>query len=484
MTQVNPHAHTASSSHQPLSFIEKAGYGCGDMASNLYLGVVNVFLLYYYTDIWGIDPASAAFMFLVTKIIDAVSDPAMGLIADRTQSRWGRYRPYLLWMAIPLGLLGYLLFLGPDLSTTGKLVFAYLSYSLMMLAYTAINVPYSALLAVISPSEEERVKATQFRFIFASLGTLLVGATTKPLVNYLGGGDEVLGFRLAMLLFSALAVLLFWITFITTQERIQPEKQESNVKDDFAVLLENKSWIVLAIAGILVIIGFVSRLSSVTFYAKYYMQLGEESVLWWMDGSTLIITCGSLGQLIGALLSPTFLKFMEKKTLMIYANGVFALSVLATYVLSPEQYALTLVFYTIGIFTFGIMITLLFAMYTDCAEYGEWKSGKNNAGLTVSASMFSLKAGSAIGSAIPAAILAMFAFNAKLDTQPLEAIEGIQLMFNVVPALFFVVAGALMVAYQIDQTLLAQIEKDLNARRAEKLVNQSLDQSPKESEEA
>ena len=470
MTQANTHsgASNEASIHTPLSFIEKAGYGCGDMASNLYLGVVNVFLLYYYTDIWGIDPASAAFMFLITKIIDAVSDPAMGLIADRTQSRWGRYRPYLLWVAIPLGILGYLLFLGPDFSTSGKLAFAYVSYSLMMLAYTAINVPYSALLAVISPSEEERVKATQYRFIFASLGTLLVGATTKPLVNYLGGGDEVTGFRLAMILFSVLSVLLFWITFITTKERIQPERKESNVKDDFAVLLDNRSWIVLALAGILIIIGLVSRLSSLTFYAKYYMNLGEDSFLWWMDGSTLMITCGFLGQLVGALLSPTFLKFLEKRTLMIYSNFIFAGSILATDFLSPEQYGLTLSLYTLGIFTFGIMITLLFAMYTDCAEYGEWKSGQNNAGLTVSASMFSLKAGSAIGSAIPASILAMFAFDAKLDVQSAEAVEGIQLMFNMVPAVFCVIAGALMFFYKIDQALLAQIEQELNARRAEK----------------
>ena len=138
---MNTSAQDAQNTNEPLSLLEKIGYGCGDMASNLYLGVVNVFLLYYYTDIWGIDPAAAGFMFLVTKVIDAVSDPAMGLIADRTQTRWGRYRPYLLWMAVPLGLLGYLLFLGPDLSTSGKLIFAYVSYSLMMLAYTAINVP-------------------------------------------------------------------------------------------------------------------------------------------------------------------------------------------------------------------------------------------------------------------------------------------------------------------------------------------------------
>lgn len=455
---------------KPLSFEEKVGYGVGDMASNFYMGVINVFLLYYYTDVWGISPASAAFMFLITKVIDAVSDPAMGLIADRTRSRWGRYRPYLLWGALPCGLLGYLLFLGPDLSETGKLIFAYVSYSLVMLAYTAINVPYSALLAVISPSAEERTKATQFRFIFASLGTLLVGAMTRPLVAYLGGGSEVLGFRLTMLLYAGISVVLFWITFASTQERIQPEKQEkeTSVRDDFKVLLKNISWIVLAISGILVVIGLVSRISSVAFYTKYYMGTGDEKAFLWMDPATLIITSGFVGQLVGALVSPFLLKVFEKRALMIIANLVCSASMFATYFLSHEQYALTLALYTLGIFSFGVIITLLFAMYTDCAEYGEWVSGKNSAGLTVSASMFSLKAGSAIGSALPASILAIFSFNRDLPKQAPETIEGIQLMFSMVPAIFFCIAGLLMIAYRIDNALLREIETTLKERRAQR----------------
>ncbi|MCL4162419.1 UNVERIFIED_CONTAM: hypothetical protein GTU68_037638, partial [Idotea baltica] len=242
------------------------------MASNFYMGFFNIFLLYYYVDVWGISPSGAATMFLVTKVIDAVSDPTMGIIADRTNTRWGKYRPYLLWMAIPYALLGYLLFLGPDFSQTGKLVFAYVSYSLIMLAYTAINVPYSALLAVISPVSEERTKATQFRFIFASLGTLIVGASAKPLVDLLGGGDEVLGFRLTICLFAVLSMLLFVLTFISTKERIKPEKHSTSIKEDMAVLIRNSSWIILAISSILIVVGLVARISSTAFYTKYNMQ--------------------------------------------------------------------------------------------------------------------------------------------------------------------------------------------------------------------
>lgn len=450
----------------PLSFIEKVGYGVGDMASNFYMGFFNIFLLYYYVDVWGISPAGAATMFLVTKVIDAVSDPTMGLIADRTNTKWGKYRPYILWMAVPYALLGYLLFLGPDLSQTGKLIFAYVTYSLVMLVYTAINVPYSALLAVISPISEERTKATQYRFIFASLGTLIVGASAKPLVDWLGGGDEVLGFRLTIVLFAILALILFFFTFASTRERIQPKKHNTSIKDDMNVLRKNISWIILAVCSILIVVGLVARISSTAFYAKYNMAYEGEKALWWMDHASLIITSGFVGQLFGALLTPSFLKFFDKRSLMIVFNLVFAGSIFATYFIPVDQYILTLIFYTIGIFSFGVIITLLFAMYTDCAEYGEWLSGHNSAGLTVSASMFALKFGSAVGSAIPGYILGWYGF-VKDQTQSDMTLQGIDLMWNVVPAIFFLLAAVLMIFYKLDGNMMEKVEQELLVRRGE-----------------
>lgn len=450
----------------PLSVIEKIGYGVGDMASNFYMGFFNIFLLYYYVDVWGISPSGAATMFLSTKIIDAISDPAMGLIADRTESKWGKYRPYILWMGIPYALLGYLLFLGPDLSQTGKLIFAYVSYSLVMLAYTAINVPYSALLAVISPVSEERTKATQYRFIFASLGTLIVGASAKPLVDFFGGGDELTGFRLTIIFFAILSLLLFFFTFASTKERVRPVKHQTSVKHDLEVLRQNTSWIILAVSSILIVIGLVARISSTAFYSKYNMAFGEEKVLWWMDHTSLIITCGFVGQLLGALITPSLLTFFDKRKLMIIMNLIFAGSIFATNFVPTSEYFLTLILYTIGIFTFGVIITLLFAMYTDCAEYGEWISGHNSAGLTVSASMFSLKFGSALGSAIPGYILAWYGF-VKNKSQSAETLEGIGMMWNVAPAIFFLLAAVLMIFYQLDGATMKKVEHELLERRGE-----------------
>lgn len=449
-----------------LSLLEKVGYGVGDMASNFYMGFFSIFLLYYYVDVWGISPAGAATMFLVTKVLDAVSDPAMGLIADRTKTKWGKYRPYLIWGAIPYACLGYLLFLGPDLSQTGKLIFAYVTYSLIMLNYTVINVPYSALLAVISPSSEERTKATQFRFIFASLGTLTIGATAKPLVEFFGGGNELLGFRLTIILFAVLSIILFAFTFYTTRERIKPKPSTSSVKKDLSDLKSNSSWIILAISSIIIVVGFITRISSTAFYTKYNMGFGEDPYLWWMDRTSLIITMGFVGQLLGALITPTLLKYIEKKKLAILINLIFALSIIATYFIPTTAYILTLCVYALGVFCFGVVITLLFAMYTDCAEYGEWKTGNNTAGLTVSASMFSLKFGSAVGSAIPGYILGWYGF-VKDSEQSIKTLEGINITWNIVPALFFLTAAALLYFYKLDRSTMKNIEEELKIRRSE-----------------
>ena len=448
----------------PLSFTEKVGYGLGDMASNFYMGFFGLFLLYYYTDVFGISPAAAATMLLVTKVVDAISDPAMGLIADRTHSRWGKYRPYLLWVAVPYAMFGMLLFLGPELSAAGKLAYAYLTYTLVMLAYTAINVPYSALLAVISPVAEERTKATQYRFVFASLGTLCVGALATPLVSLLGNGDEVLGFRLTIALFAVMSVLIFWITFVTTRERVRPARHDSSVARDLSGLIANSSWVVLVVTGIVVIIGLIARFSSIIFYLKYYMMDDGSAVFMIFDRTALFTSFGLIGQLIGALLTPMLARRFEKRHLIVAMNLLHAGLLVLCYFIPPEQFAQVVLVHSLGVFTFGVTITLLFSMYTDCAEYGEWQSGKNSAGLVMSASMFSLKLGTAVGGALPGFMLARSGFIAN-EIQTETAIQGIQLMFNVIPAVFFVLGSALMLYYRLDRQIMRKVELDLHERR-------------------
>jgi GPH family glycoside/pentoside/hexuronide:cation symporter len=455
---------TPDSAAEPLSFREKFAYGLGDMASNFYLGFFGLFLLYYYTDVYGLAPAAVGTMLLVTKIVDAVSDPVMGLIADRTETRWGKYRPYLLFAAIPYGLLGYALLLGPELSDTGKLIYAYVTYTAVMLAFTAVNVPYSALLAVISPSAVERTKATTFRFILASLGTLTVGAFATPLKNWLGGGDELLGFRLTMVIFAVLSVVLFWTTFAFTRERIRPEPHEGTIREDISALLKNRSWVLLVFSGILIVVGLVARFASIVFYVKYFIKDDGSPVFLFFDRTAVFTSIGLIGQLVGALITPYLASRFEKHHLVIAVNLLHFALLLAGYALPPESFWLTTCLHTIGIMTFGITITLLFSMYTDCAEYGEWQSGKRTSGLIVSASMFSLKFGSALGGALPGFILAAFGFVAN-QTQSAEVLAGIGIMFFILPAVFFLIGGLIMVGYGIDRDTLSRIESELGSRR-------------------
>ncbi len=455
----------SKSNTTPLSIVEKVGYGLGDMAANFYMGFFSIFLLYYYTDVWGLAPAAVGVMFLVSKIIDAVTDPGMGLIADRTQSRWGKYRPYLLYVAVPYGILGYLVFLGPDLSDTGKLIYAYVTYILVFIAYTAINVPYSALLAVISPVAEERTKATTYRFVFAGLGSLLIAMFATPLTSYLGDGDEAKGFRLTMALFATLAVVIFIIVFLTTRERIEPNVQhKSSVREDIAALLKNTSWIALSVMSILLIVGIASRASSVIYYVKYFFGADDSKVIFFFDKIAIFTSLGLAGQIVGTFITPFLVKMFEKHHLIIGMCLLHAVILGLGYFISVEGYWLAVGVHALGFLTLGVCLTLMFAMYTDCSEYGEWLTGKNTAGLTVSSSMFAMKFGAAIGTALPGFILAAVGFVANQE-QTATAISGIQIMCALLPAAVFIFAAIAMSFYKIDKAMLSKVESDLHAKR-------------------
>ena len=452
---------------QPLSIKEKVGYGLGDMASNFYLGFFGYYLLYYYTDVYGLAPAAVGLMLLISKITDAVSDPVMGMISDRTESRWGRYRPYLLFAAIPYGILGFAIFFGPDVSDTAKLIYAYVTYIGVMIAYTAINVPYSALLAVISPVAEERTKTTMYRFIGAGLGSLFITALATPLVTLLGGGDEVQGFRYTMAVFAIASVIIFWITFATTKERVRLPRHKANAKDDIKVLLKNTAWVVLVICCIAVLVGFVTRIASVVYYVKYYMQDSGEAVFWIFDRVALFSSIGIIGQIIGSIMVPTLLKMISKHMLVLVVNLFHAVLLVIGYFVPPEAYWVAVGLNFFGIMTFGITITVLFAMFTDCADYGEWVSGHRASGLTVSASMFALKFGSAVGGALPGFVLAFVGFTAN-EVLTEEAMHGVRWMTTILPAIVVGFGGAVMVFYKLDNKLLHEIEHELMERRATK----------------
>ena len=257
----------------PLSTKEIIGYAVGDAGFNFYWIIIGSYLSYFYTDIFGISAAAAGTMFLVTKIVDAVTDPAMGAIADRTNSKWGKFRPYLLFGALPMAGAAILTMSTPDLGDTGKIIWAYATYTMMMLCYTILSTPYSSLAGVITADATERNKIFGWRFFFAYLTGIIVGAFTPGLAEYFADGNEAYGWKMTMVLYASVATVLFLITFSTTKERVQPPKgQDTKPIDDIKDLLNNRPWIILFALAMIIMMTIVFRGSSATYYFKYFVE--------------------------------------------------------------------------------------------------------------------------------------------------------------------------------------------------------------------
>ena len=424
------------------------------------------FLLYYYTDIFGITAAAVGVMFLITKIFDAFSDPLMGLIADRTNSRWGKFRPYLLFAAIPYGLCGYAMFANPELSYTGKLVYAYVTYSLMMLAYTAINVPYSALMGVISPVSIERTKAASFRFFCAISAGWLVGTFVKPLNTILGGGDEAAGFKLTMGIFAVISVALFWVTFATTKERVIPAPRKSDIRKDLKVLLGNGPWRVLFWAGIFTLINIAVRQGTQLYYFKYYVGADSTPIFLIFDKVSVFISTGTLAMLLGVTLTKTLCERFEKRRLLIVLSTINAAFMAVFFVLPADAYGWMLILNMLANLAAGPTPALVWSMYADCADYGEWKTGRRTTGLVFSGIQFSHKLGLAVGAGLAGIILSWFGFVAN-EVQTDQSMLGIRFMFSVFPTVFSLLGVAAIFFYKIDNKMLETMSLDLQTRRGE-----------------
>jgi GPH family glycoside/pentoside/hexuronide:cation symporter len=454
-----------ASDMDPLEFREKLGYGLGDTASNFFFATFNVFLLYYYTDVFGLAAAAVGTMFLLTKVLDALSDPIMGLIADRTNSRWGKFRPYLLWAAIPYGICGYAMFANPDFSSAGKLIYAYVTYSLMMLAYTAINVPYSALMGVISPSTLERTKVASYRFFCAFAAGWLVATFVSPLKNILGDGDEALGFKLTMLIFATVSVALFWFTFANTKERVTPAHAKSDIKPDLRALLSNGPWRALFWTGIFTLINTAIRQGMQLYYFKYYVGDDGTPLFLIFDKTSIFMSSGVLAMMIGVTQAARLSQRFEKRQLMIVLSLINAASMAAFFFIPPDQYGLMLIVNALGMLAAGPTPALVWSMYADCADYGEWKTGRRTTALVFSTVQFSHKMGLAVGAGLAGIILSGFGFVAN-EVQSESAMTGIRFMFSFLPTIFALLGVIAIYFYRIDRATLQTMEQELQASRS------------------
>jgi GPH family glycoside/pentoside/hexuronide:cation symporter len=450
-----------------LSILEKVGYGAGDTASNIFYQAFNIVLFYYYTDVWGIAPGTVGTIFLVARFWDAVNDPAMGILADRTQTRWGRYRPYLLWLFIPFGVVGFLTFASPDLEGGMKIFYAASTYTLLGMIYTAINVPYSAMMGVMTPDTEERTILASYRFVGAFSAALIIGATVKPLASALGGGNEMLGYRLTFAVLGALASVLFLFTFLTTRERLASTKDEADtrIRSDLKILVKNKPWLVMAVAGILTLSNVAVR-GAVTFhYFKYYVGDTGEKFLWWMDLTSFFLATGSIAFIVGIFFTNTLRKRFGKRNALIGLTLLNAVGTIGFFFISPDNIALMLVVNLIATLFAGPTPGLVWAMYTDVADYGELKFGRRTTALVFSAAIFAQKMGLMIGGTLSGWILGWVGFVANADQTP-EAMMGIRVMFCFIPGAFAIANGLVVLLYPITEKQVLEMEKELEARRA------------------
>lgn len=403
---------------QGLSVKEKFGYGLGDAASNVVFQVVLNFMVFFYTDVFGLTAAAAGTLMLVVRISDAFTDPIMGGISDRTNTRWGRYRPWLLWMSVPYALLAIIAFSTPDLSVQGKLIYAYVTYGLLMAAYTAINIPYSALGGVITSDPQERASVQSWRFGLAMIGGAVVAAVTLPLVKIFGGGNEQLGFTLTMALLSLVAIGCFLGCFWLTKERVKEkgETHRANFWDDVGAILSNSQWWIIAIVTFFGLIGIAMRSGATPYYVEYYLN-APESV-------TLFVTAQMLCGVAGAMVSGYLATRMCKVTIMrIGIAGIIVFQ--GAMALAPrDAFYLALALLCIANFFHMLFIPMLFSAVPDTVDYGQLKNGKGGMAMSFSGHLLALKFGIAIAGALIGWLLSWHGYVANAEQSDL-ALKGI-----------------------------------------------------------
>ncbi|MBN2803691.1 MAG: MFS transporter [Deltaproteobacteria bacterium] len=580
---------------------EKFGYSLGDFASNLFWMTFVFYGMFFYTDVFGIPAAAVGTMFLVTKLWDAINDPMMGIISDRTNTKWGKYRPYLLWMFAPFGIIGFMAFSTPEISVTGKIIYAYITYTMMMMVYTAINIPYSALMGVLTPSSKDRTSISTYRFAAAFAGGIFVQAVTLPMVAKVGDNstdvitvqkqgeynlvlkeqgvgtvqvkaifesdnppletwqkklmfqfsnlftdmnkmekttnvwvnsedrldeikpkkeqtaesiakdptfiegnfylpkgfkeksvdlkdlflekinpndegiktrkidwtkpvkirviDQQSGFQATIGLFAVLAMALFFLTFLSTKERVKPSSDaKSSVAKDIKDVVTNVPWILVGLMGLFTLAQVCIRAGAIMYYFKYYVKDTSPA--------TAFMLAGTITNLLGVLATDWLTRVMgSKKMLYMVFSFLTAGTMLPFMFIGADNLLLMFILTAIGGFLSGPLSPIVWAMYADIADYSEWKKGTRATGLFFSAATFAQKMGWTLGGAAAGWLLAAYGFEANIE-QSAETITGIKALMSWIPAIGCVFAGAVVIFYKLNDKFMEQVVSELEERRS------------------
>lgn len=444
-----------------LSLREKVGYGFGDMASSMYWKLFGTYLLFFYTDVLGISAAAVGTMLLVSRIWDTAFDPVVGVITDRTETRWGKFRPYLLYTALPFGIIGILTFAPSPWKGAGQLIYAYVTYSLMMMVYSLINVPYASMLGVISPDAKNRNALASYRMAFAFAGSFLSLALLQPLVSFFHS------WTLAVAVIGFLCVILFLGCFAWTKERVKPMTNEtSTLRTDIKDLCRNRPWWILLVAGVMVLVFNSIRDGATLYYFKYYLTDGAAARLFGtaITWSTLYLMVGQAANVIGVVIAAPIADLLGKKRTFILAMSIAAVLSAIFYSLPKTQLTLIFLFQFFISICAGLVFPLLWSMYADIADYSEWKNGRRATGLIFSSSSMSQKIGWTIGGALSGWLLAIFGFRANM-TQAENAQKGIVLMLSLLPAAGAALSVLALSLYPLSEERIKAIAHELEQRR-------------------
>lgn len=453
---------------------EKIGYGLGDAASSMFWKLFGMYLLFFYTDIYGLPAAVVGTMFLITRVWDSLLDPVIGIIADRTHSRQGKFRPYILYFAIPFGVIGVFTFSTPDYGITGKIIYAYVTYSLMMMVYSIVNVPYASLLGVMTSDTKARTKLSSYRMIFAFAGSLLALLLIQPLVDFFSGGaNDILalqkGWKWSVVVFAVIAVLFFYATFSWCKERIKPIKTTSNtLQEDIKDLFANRPWWILLGAGISALIFNSIRDGSAVYYFKYFVDYDTALSFFGLNIpltlTTLYLVVGQAANIAGILLiSPISGRIGKKRSYLASMSIATVLSIVFYFINKSDITTMFMLHFLISMCA-GSIFPLLWSMYADTADYSELKTGRRATGLIFSSSSMSQKFGWSLGGALTGWLLAFYGFQANV-VQTEVATTGIRMMMSFLPAIGTFLSVAFIAFYPLSEKKMIEIEKKLTSLR-------------------
>lgn len=438
-----------------LKPLEKIGYGLGDFGSNIVFQSILILLPVFYTDVFGLAPAAMGIMFLVVRLLDTVTDPIMGAIADRTETRWGKYRPYLVLFAIPFAVLFVLAFTTPSFSDPWKLVYAYVTYALLMIFYTGVNIPYCALGGVITSDSQERVSANSYRFVLATFAGVLIAYFGPKLVATFGGGNEQIGYTWTMALFGVLAIVAFFGCFALTRERVtQAASKKGSLGLDLKTLFKNDQWIIIAVLFFILLIPIVLRGGSAAYYIKWFVERP--------DLTAAFLTSGAIAQMIGAGFASPLTRKIDKVPAYILSQSVIVLGSIALFFVSSSNLTLIFVLYIAINFFVQMGAPILFSMAADTVEYGELKTGQRVTGLVFSGALFMLKLGVAVGGWLIGMVLTSYGYDGKAEVQSPDAIKGIVLSLTLLPALGHFLLIPIVSRYRLNRRRCEEIRTELD----------------------